>query len=68
MRQAVGNDFVLVTPGVRPAFASTDDQKRIMTPSDALSSGSSYLVIGRPITAAEEPMKNLQLILDEISG
>ena len=68
VRQQVGSDFNLVTPGVRPAFASTDDQKRIMTPSDALSAGASYLVIGRPITAAEDPMKNLHLILEEISS
>jgi orotidine-5'-phosphate decarboxylase len=58
--------FHLVTPGVRPAFAATDDQKRIMSPMDALNAGASYLVIGRPITAAENPLENLHLILDEI--
>lgn len=68
VRRVVNSDFVLVTPGVRPAFAATDDQKRIMTPSDALEAGSNYLVIGRPITAAEDPMKNLGLILEEIGA
>lgn len=67
VRESVADEFLLVTPGVRPAFASTDDQKRIKTPADALNAGSSYLVIGRPITAAEDPMKNLQRVIDEIS-
>jgi orotidine-5'-phosphate decarboxylase len=67
VRKEVSADFRLVTPGVRPAFASTDDQKRIMTPANALNAGASYLVIGRPITAADDPLKNLQLILEEIA-
>jgi orotidine-5'-phosphate decarboxylase len=68
VRKVVDDSFQLVTPGVRPSFASTDDQKRIMTPADALNAGASYLVIGRPVTAAEDPMKNLQLIFEEISA
>lgn len=68
VRKQTAGDFLLVTPGVRPAFASTDDQKRIMTPSDALNAGSNYLVIGRPITAAEDPLKNLRLINEEIAA
>ena len=68
VRQATNSDFTLVTPGVRPKFAASDDQKRIMTPTDALSAGASYLVIGRPITAAEDPMANLELILEEIQS
>ena len=67
VRNATHADFKLVTPGVRPVFASTDDQKRIMTPADALQAGANYLVIGRPITAADNPMNNLELILQEIS-
>ncbi|MGD2119915.1 MAG: orotidine-5'-phosphate decarboxylase [Chromatiales bacterium] len=66
VRQATNDSFVLVTPGVRPAFAATDDQKRIMTPADALGAGANYLVVGRPITAAPSPIDNLQRILDEI--
>jgi orotidine-5'-phosphate decarboxylase len=66
IREACGKDFLVVTPGVRPAFASTDDQKRIMTPSDAVKAGSDYLVIGRPIAAAENPVGAAQAIVDEI--
>lgn len=62
IRETLGTEFCLVTPGVRPAGSSTDDQKRITTPQDAISSGSSYLVIGRPITQAENPRKALEEI------
>lgn len=55
-------DFLLVTPGIRPANSSVDDQKRIMTPSEALTAGASYLVIGRPITRAEDPLAALEAI------
>ena len=68
VRSQVSQDFLLVTPGVRPGFASTDDQKRVMTPRDALDNGANMLVIGRPITAADDPMKNLHLILEEIGN
>ncbi|HHH35965.1 MAG TPA: orotidine-5'-phosphate decarboxylase [Gammaproteobacteria bacterium] len=60
IRDQAGSDFLLVTPGVRPATASLDDQKRVMTPADAMAAGSSYLVIGRPVTAAEDPLKALE--------
>lgn len=66
IRAACGPDFLIVTPGVRPAFASADDQKRIMTPGDAVAKGADYLVIGRPISAAAEPVKAAELIIDEI--
>jgi orotidine-5'-phosphate decarboxylase len=66
IREACGKDFLVVTPGVRPAFASTDDQKRIMTPADAVKAGSDYLVIGRPIAAAENPVNAAEAIVDEI--
>jgi orotidine-5'-phosphate decarboxylase len=61
-------DFRFVTPGVRPAGAAVDDQKRIMTPGDAIAAGASYLVVGRPITAAAEPMAALQAINGEIEA
>ena len=66
LRTAMGEDFLLVTPGVRPAGSEVADQRRVMTPQDALSSGSSYLVVGRPITAAADPLKALQQIVDSL--
>jgi orotidine-5'-phosphate decarboxylase len=61
LRKQCGPDFCLVTPGIRPALASIDDQSRVMTPQAALHAGASYLVIGRPITQAADP---LQALLD----
>jgi orotidine-5'-phosphate decarboxylase len=66
IREACGRDFLVVTPGVRPSFAATNDQKRIMTPADAVKAGADYLVIGRPIAAAEHPVQAAQAIVDEI--
>ncbi|BAO44427.1 orotidine-5'-phosphate decarboxylase [Thiolapillus brandeum] len=60
IREQASKDFLLVTPGVRPATASLDDQKRVMTPADAMAAGSNYLVIGRPVTAAEDPLQALR--------
>ncbi len=57
--------FCLVTPGIRPANAAANDQSRIMTPRAALENGSSYLVIGRPITQAPDPLLALQEIIQE---
>ncbi len=66
IRAACGDDFMIVTPGVRPAFAAADDQKRVMTPSEAVKAGAEYLVIGRPISAAQEPISAAEAIIDEI--
>lgn len=66
IREACGSDFLIVTPGVRPSFAAADDQKRIMTPAQAVSCGADYLVIGRPIAKAADPVKAAQMIADEI--
>jgi len=66
VRPVVDSDFILVTPGVRPSQAALGDQLRVMTPSDALDNGADYLVIGRPITAAPNPLQSLQNILTEI--
>lgn len=68
IRAACGDDFAIVTPGVRPSFASLDDQKRVTTPAEAISAGASHLVIGRPISAAENPAEAARLILEEIAG
>lgn len=65
-KEACGDDFVVVTPGVRPSFASLDDQKRVMTPSEAVKAGADYLVIGRPITKAVDPIKAIRLIEEEL--
>jgi orotidine-5'-phosphate decarboxylase len=61
-------DFLLVCPGVRPSWAATDDQQRSMTPAKALRAGASYLVIGRPITAASDPAAAFQRICDECAA
>ena len=63
-----GKDFKLVTPGIRPLSADKGDQQRIMTPTDALKAGSDYLVIGRPITQAADPLAALEAIHSEVTG
>ncbi|MCE7535098.1 orotidine-5'-phosphate decarboxylase [Aliivibrio fischeri] len=63
LKADLGKEFQLVTPGIRPAGADVGDQKRIMTPVDAITAGSDYLVIGRPITQAENPSQ----VLNEIN-
>ncbi len=62
LKTALGGDFKLVTPGIRPAGSEAADQRRIMTPVDAITAGSDYLVIGRPITQASDPASVLQQI------
>lgn len=66
LRKQCGSKFCLVTPGIRPLDASLDDQSRVMTPEEALQAGSSYLVIGRPITKAQDPLQALIDINDRI--
>ncbi len=66
VRPAVSDGFLLITPGVRPRSAALDDQQRVMTPRDALDNGANMLVIGRPITAAPDPLAALHSILQEI--
>ena len=66
IREACGKDFLIVTPGVRPAGSSLDDQSRIATPASALRAGATHLVIGRPIRAAENPVKAAQDIIKEM--
>lgn len=67
LRQSVSSDFKLVTPGIRPAWAEKGDQTRITTPADAVRLGSDYLVIGRPVTAAADPLDALLRIEAELS-
>ena len=68
IREACGEDFLIVTPGIRPSFATTDDQKRVATPASALQDGASRLVIGRPITQAENPREAVRLIIEEMEN
>ncbi|WP_127477088.1 orotidine-5'-phosphate decarboxylase [Sulfurivermis fontis] len=67
LRRQAGESFRLVTPGIRPIWSAKGDQTRITTPADAVRLGSDYLVIGRPITAAEEPMVALEAIERELA-
>ena len=66
LRKALGPGFMLVVPGIRPAGADTGDQKRIMTPAEALKHGADWLVIGRPITGAADPASAARAIHDEL--
>lgn len=68
LRESLGREFCLVTPGVRPANAEQGDQRRVMTPADALRAGADYLVIGRPITAASDPVEALKSIQESLHG
>jgi len=68
IRDACGQDFLIVTPGVRPTTAAVNDQKRVTTPGEAIRAGADYLVIGRPITAASDPVAATEAILEEMAG
>ncbi len=68
LRKIMGKNFCLVTPGIRPIDVSADEQKRITTPRQAIENGSDYLVIGRPITQARDPISMLQRLNEEIEG
>lgn len=70
IRTIIGGNFCLVTPGIRPAGCDVNDQKRIMTPNQAIESGSDYLVVGRPITRSADPvqaLKDINTSIDQIS-
>lgn len=66
IREACGDNFLIVTPGIRPTWASQGDQRRITTPAEAIRRGADYIVVGRPIIAAENPLEAAEMILDEI--
>ncbi|MEY2485502.1 MAG: orotidine-5-phosphate decarboxylase [Verrucomicrobiota bacterium] len=68
LREEFGETIKIITPGIRPTWSETGDQKRITTPKEALASGADYLVIGRPITAHSSPLKAVRLILSELQS
>jgi orotidine 5''-phosphate decarboxylase, subfamily 1 len=67
LRKIIGHQMKLVTPGIRPAGTSSDDQKRIMTPARAIAAGADYLVVGRPITGAADPKTAADAVQKEIA-
>jgi orotidine-5'-phosphate decarboxylase len=68
LRKQLGRNFAIVTPGVRPQGSAHDDQARVVTPAEALLAGATFLVIGRPITAAHDPGAEARAVLDEIAS
>ena len=68
IRKACGDDFVIVTPGIRPRWAEIGDQKRITTPAEAIRRGADFIVVGRPIIEDDDPIEAAERILDEMKG
>lgn len=68
IREACGPEFALVIPGIRPQWAAANDQKRIMTPGEAVAAGATYIVVGRPITAADNPREAAAKVVEEMSA
>jgi len=68
IRKEMGQDFVIVTPGIRPAGEAVQDQKRVATPAEAVKNGSNFLVVGRPIVGADDPRQAAKNILAEIEA
>jgi len=68
LRRGISGSFVILTPGVRPAWAAKDDQKRVMTPAEAVAAGADYLVIGRPVLKAPDRREAVQRIIEELSA
>ena len=66
IRKACGDNFLIVTPGIRPEWAETGDQRRITTPAEAIRRGADYIVVGRPIIEADDPLEATEMILDEM--
>ena len=68
IKKECGRDFLVVTPGVRPAASAAGDQKRVLTPGEAIRNGADYIVVGRPVTNAPDPLKAVQDIVKEIEA
>ena len=67
LRSELGHDFLIVTPGVRPAGKDHGDQSRVVTPAEAIAAGATHIVVGRPITAATNPVDEARSILEQMS-
>ena len=68
VRKNCGKDFIIATPGIRSKDAAVDDQKRVLTPREAIEKGSDYLIVGRPVTKAPDPKEAARKILAEIQN
>ena len=68
VKTACGSEFLVVTPGVRPKAAGADDQKRILSPGEAIRKGADYIVVGRPVIEAMDPIAAVQEIIKEIGN
>ncbi|NPV52499.1 MAG: orotidine-5'-phosphate decarboxylase [Firmicutes bacterium] len=68
IREACGPEFIIVTPGVRPAWAEAGDQRRVASPAEAFRAGADYIVVGRPVTQAPDPAGAMKRIIEEVSG
>ena len=68
IRECCGQNFLIVTPGIRPKGSAVGDQKRIKTPAEAINDGANYIVVGRPITEASDPAVAMENILKEIEN
>jgi len=68
IRKNLGRDFIIVTPGIRPAGAEKNDQKRIMTPKDAVKAGADYIVVGRPVIETKDPLEAAKKIIKEMEN
>ncbi len=68
LRKEFGNNFAIVTPGVRPAGSGHDDQARVVTPAEAIAAGATYIVVGRPITEATDPAAEARAILGQLAA
>jgi orotidine-5'-phosphate decarboxylase len=68
IRRIVGPGTLIVTPGIRPAGSASGDQKRVVTPGDAIKAGADYLVVGRPVTGAADPVQAAEALVGEIAS
>lgn len=66
IRREISRDFIIITPGIRPSWADLNDQKRIASPKAAILGGATYIVVGRPITQAEDPLAAAKRVLEEM--